>query len=73
MLVASLTLADETNLTLTADGVIYSNVTFGTVTPSSVTIRHSTGVAKVPLAKLPVEVQKQLGYDPLKAAEYQAA
>ena len=30
--------ADETNLTFTVDGITYSNVTFGTVTPSSVTV-----------------------------------
>lgn len=58
--------ADETNLTLTVDGVTYSNVTFGTVTPSSVSIRYSEGIAKVPLTKLPPELQKRLGFDPEK-------
>jgi hypothetical protein len=32
------------------DGVTYTNVTFGAVTPSSVSIWHSTGIALVPLA-----------------------
>lgn len=58
--------ADETNPTLTVDGVTYSNVTFGTVTPPSVSIIHSTGIARVPLKSLPPEIQKQLGYDPEK-------
>lgn len=71
MLVASLAFADGTNLTLTVDGVTYSNVTFGTVTRSWVSIRHSAGVASIPLEKLPPDVQQRFGYDPQKAAEYQ--
>ena len=63
--------ADETNLTLTVDGVSYSNVTFGTVTPSGVNIRHSTGIARLPLAKLPADLQQRFGHDPQKAAEMQ--
>lgn len=62
--------ADDTNLTLTVDGITYSNVTFGTVTPSSVSVRHSTGVATVPLAKLPPDLRQRLGYDPQKAAAF---
>lgn len=65
--------ADETNLTLTVDGVTYSNVTFGSVSPSSVSIRHSTGIARLPLAKLPPELQQRFGYDPQKAADWQKA
>lgn len=63
--------ADETNLTLTVDGIIYTNVTFGTATPSSVSIFHKTGIARVPLAKLPPDLQKKFNYDPLKAADWQ--
>jgi hypothetical protein len=62
--------ADDTNLTLTVDGVTYSNVTFGTVTPSSVSFRHSTGATTVPLAKLPPDLRQRLGYDPQKAAAF---
>jgi len=58
----SAVLADETNLTLTVDGIIYSNVTFGTVTPATVVIRHSTGAATLPLAKLPADLQQRLGH-----------
>lgn len=63
--------ADETNLTLTVDGVTYSNVTFGTVSPSAVSIYHSTGITRIPLAKLPPELQRRFGYDPQKAADWQ--
>jgi hypothetical protein len=62
--------AAETNLTLTVDGVTYSNVTFGTVTPSSVTIFFKTGVARIPLEKLSPDLQKRFGYDPQKARDH---
>lgn len=63
-------LPDDANSTLTVDGVTYSNVTFGAATPSSVSVRHSTGVASVLLEKLPPELQKRFDYDPQKAAAY---
>ena len=69
--------AEETNLTLKVDGVTYSNVTWGTVTPATVGIFYSTGVSRgialVPLEKLSPELQKRFGYDPKKAAEYRTA
>jgi hypothetical protein len=65
--------ADDTNLTLTVDGITYSNVTFGSVTPSSVSIRHSTGIAAVPLDKLPPDLQQRFGYDPEKASAFRRA
>jgi hypothetical protein len=58
---------------LMVDGVIYSNVTFGAVTPATVTVSHKTGVAKIPLEKLSPALQKQFSYDPQKAADYRAA
>lgn len=70
-LVAFAACADETNPILTVNGVTYSNVTFRTVTPSTVTIFHSTGIATLPLAALPPDVQKSLGYDPEKARAYE--
>lgn len=69
LLTAATALAD-TNLTVNA--VIYSNVTFGSRTPSTVTIFHSAGIATLPLAALPPDVQKSLGYDPEKARAYEA-
>ena len=62
--------ADVTNLMLTVDGITYSNVTFGTLTPGSVSVRHNTGVASIPLAKLPPDLQKQFGYDPAAAEQW---
>ena len=63
--------ADETNLTLTVGGVTYSNVTFGTVTPATVKIFHSSGIVRLPLAKLPPDLQQRFGYDPAQAADWQ--
>jgi multidrug efflux pump subunit AcrA (membrane-fusion protein) len=67
--------AEETNTlpgTITVDGITYSNVTWRTVTPATVTIFHQTGIAAIPLEKLPPELQQRFGYVPRKAAEYQA-
>lgn len=68
-------LAEDTNAlptTITVDGIIYSNVTWRTVTSASVTIFHQTGVASIPLEKLPLDLQRRFGYDPQKAAAYRA-
>lgn len=67
-----LALADETNLTLTIGGTVYTNVTWGTVTPATVTMFHNTGVSVVPIEKLPDEWQQRFNYDPQKAAAYRA-
>jgi hypothetical protein len=67
--------AEDTNAlptTITVDGITYSNVTWRTVTPATVTIFHDTGVASIPLEKLPPELQQRFGYDPQKAAAYRA-
>ncbi|HTS18970.1 MAG TPA: hypothetical protein VMP11_15460 [Verrucomicrobiae bacterium] len=55
---------------VTVDGVTYSNVSWRTVTPGTVTIFHQTGVASIQLAKLPSELRQHFGYDPQKAADY---
>jgi hypothetical protein len=65
--------ADQSNLILVVEGVSYSNVTFKTVTPTTVSIVHQTGAATIPLEKLPPDLQKQFKYDPQKAAEYRLA
>jgi hypothetical protein len=67
--------AAETNMlptTITVDGITYSNVTWRTVTPATVSIFHQTGVASIPLEKLPPDLQQRFGYDPQKAAAYRA-
>lgn len=68
--------AGQTNTlpsTITVDGITYSNVTWRTVTSATVSIFHETGVASIPLEKLPPELQKRFGYDPQKAADYRRA
>jgi hypothetical protein len=37
-----------------------------------VSIRHSSGISKLSLAKLPPDLQKRFGYDPTKATEHHA-
>jgi ribosomal protein L20 len=59
--------------TITVDGLTYSNVTWRTVTPATVSIMHSTGAATIQLEKLPPELQKRFGYDPDRAERYRAA
>ena len=56
---------------ITIDGTTYENVRWGRVTPSSVTIFHRSGVATMPLWKLPPDLQNHFGYDPQKAADWQ--
>ncbi|MGD1020757.1 MAG: hypothetical protein ABSA12_15700 [Verrucomicrobiia bacterium] len=72
---AAASFAEETNTlptAITVDGVTYSNVTWRTVTPGTVTIFHETGVASISLEKLPPELQHRFGYDPQRAAAYRA-
>ena len=63
-------LCAQTNSTLTVDGVTYTNAVFGTVTPYAVSVKHSTGVASVPLERLPADLRERFGYDPQKAQDY---
>jgi hypothetical protein len=68
--------ADETNTLpakITIGSVTYEDVRWGTVTPATVTIFHTRGVATIPLEQLPQDLQKRFGYDPKKAADYRAA
>jgi len=60
---------------ITIDGTTYEEVRWGRVTPTTVTIFHKSGVATIPLWKLPPELQKQFGYDRrgLRLAEGAAA
>jgi hypothetical protein len=56
--------------TITVDGETYQDVRWGNVTPSAVTIYHKSGVAAIPLEKLPAELQQHFGYEPQKAKEH---
>ena len=51
----------------TTDGIIYKDVKVMRVQDDALTIIYADGGALVPLAKLPPEVQKKYGYDPVKA------
>ncbi len=51
---------------------VYYNARVVNVTPVTVVIAHRDGIASVPLADLPPELQKQLGYDPARAAAEEA-
>ena len=57
----------------TIDGFSYQDVRWDRLTPAAVTIFHKTGVATIPLSKLPPELQKQFGYDPRVAAAWEEA
>ena len=70
MVMIGAAVAAQTNSTLTVGEVIYTNAVFGAVTPYAVTIKHSTGVAEVPLSELPADLQKRFRYDPQKAQAY---
>ena len=66
---AAAVLAQDTNTTITINGVTYENVRWGTVTPTTVSLFHKTGVATIPLSTLPPDLQTRFGYDPKKVAE----
>ena len=56
----------------TISGTTYSDATVTKTTPAAISIVHSTGMAKIPFKELPAATQKKYGYDPAKAAEYEA-
>ncbi len=55
---------------ITIDGTTYQDFRWARVTPATVTIFHKTGVAAIPLERLPRELQVKFGYDPVKAQQY---
>lgn len=57
----------------TTDGRIFQEVTVTKVEPDGLSIRHSTGTAKLPVLSLPDDVRRQHGLDPDKAAAYEKA
>lgn len=56
----------------TKDGKEYAGVKVTAVEPDGVKIAHQAGVARIPLEKLPDEVQALFNFDPAKVAEYRA-
>ena len=57
---------------ITINGTTYEDVRWKRATPATVTIYHRSGVATIPLAELPPDLQRHFGYDPQKAADYQS-
>jgi hypothetical protein len=55
---------------ITIDGIKYEGARWGRLTPGTITIYHTTGIATIPLADLPPGLQKQFGYDPQKAGSW---
>jgi hypothetical protein len=62
--------APELPTSVTVDGITYEGVRWTRVTPTTVTIFHRTGIATIPLERLPPALQRQFGYNPQKAAAY---
>jgi hypothetical protein len=61
---------------ITTDGVTYNKVKLTRVEPDGLLVEYQpaaggTGLAKLKFAKLPGSLQKQFGYDPGKAANYE--
>lgn len=57
----------------TVSGKKYTGVTINRVEADGLAISHDDGLAKVPFSDLSEELRKKYGYDPQKAAQYQAA
>lgn len=72
VLAASPLEAASTFAKLEAGDQVYYKVSVQEVLPDAIIIRHSRGIAKVPLAELPAELQAQFNYDPDKADAYRA-
>ena len=64
---------DAASNTVTINGTTYQDVRWGRLTPTTVTLYHRTGIATMPLADLPPDLQKQFGYDPQKAAAWESS
>jgi hypothetical protein len=60
-------LAEDTNTSITINGVTYQDYRWGTVTPTTVSVFHRGGVATIPLEVLSPELQKRFGYRPVDA------
>jgi hypothetical protein len=61
--------ADDFKLT---DGREYKGVTVTRAEPDGIMVMTDSGIEKIPFSLLPKEVQTKYGYDPQKAAQFQA-
>ena len=73
ILAAAVAFGEDTNTSITINGVTYENFHWGTLTPTTVSIFHKTGVTTIPLEKLSPDLQARFGYDPKKIAQSTAA
>jgi hypothetical protein len=58
---------------ITLDGKRYQSVTISHVEPDGLEVVTDSGVDKVLFTNLPPTIQKQYGYDPARAVQYEAA
>jgi hypothetical protein len=65
--------ADDDQTLVTLKGQKFEKVRVTEITPATVTIRHSHGLARMLLADFPADVQKRFGYDEAKARAWLAA
>ena len=65
---ASIVLADDFK---TTGGKEYKNVKVSRVEPDGIVITFSGGIVKIPFAELSPDIQKNYGYDPGAAADFQ--
>jgi len=66
--VASVALADDFK---TIDGKEYKNAKLSRVEPDGIVITFSGGIVKIPFAEMSPDIQKNYGYDPAAAADFQ--
>jgi len=55
---------------ITTDGIRFENVSVSRVEPDGLVLMGEAGIQKVPFEKLPTNVQKEYGYDPVKAVGF---
>jgi hypothetical protein len=67
VLVCTVAFADDAQTFVTIKGDRFEQAHVTTVTPATITIVHSAGVATLPLSEFPAEIQKRYGYDAAKA------
>jgi len=61
-------MGSPTNTSIVVDGEKYEDIEWGKVTLTTVAIRHRTGIATLPLAALPSDLQTVFHYDPVAVA-----
>jgi hypothetical protein len=73
LIASAAALAVEIPDTLVVDGQTYTGVVYQSHDASRLRVMHETGVAALPIANLPTELQAKLGYDEKAAQAAEAA